>query len=89
MSKLQHLAKHTKCNFHLEFNAHKSYYEKPEEYYSQMGNGHFYDEVGDIDYLKDIWTVQIYARTPVGFIAAISNDIDSLLDWAIEGAINY
>lgn len=54
-----------------------------------MGQGDFYDEVGEVDYQKDIWTVQVYARTPVGFIAAVSNNLDLLIDWAVEGARDY
>jgi hypothetical protein len=90
MSKLDELATETKCNFHLEFNPHKSYYEEAKVYITGMGNGDgFYDEVGDIDYAKDIWTIQVYPRTPIGFIAAVSNNVDKLIDWAIEGAKAY
>lgn len=87
---LDQLAEATKCNFHLEFNPHKSYYEDAKEYITTMGNGDgFYDEVGDIDYVKDIWTIQVYPRTPVGFIAAVSNDPDALIEWAIAGTKGY
>lgn len=90
MSNLQDLAETTKCNFHLEFNPHKATYEDAEEYINTMGNGDgFYDEVGKIDFAKDIWTLQIYPRTPVGFIAGVSNGLDELISWGIEGAKGY
>lgn len=90
MDKLQTLAEAIVCNFHLEFNPHKSMYEQAEEYIRGMGDGSgFYDEVGDIDFTKDIWVLQIYPRTPIGFIAGVSNNLDELLDWGIEGAKEY
>ena len=88
--KLQELATATNCNFTLEFNPHKSSYEDAKKYITEMGNGDgFYDEVGKLDYTKDIWTLQVYPRTPIVFIAGVSNNLDELLDWAIEGDENY
>jgi len=88
--KLLQLAAVTDCNFHLEFNPHKAMYEDAKKYITEMGNGDgFYDEVGDIDYSKDIWTIQVYPRTRVGFISAVSNNPYELIDWAIEGAKDY
>jgi hypothetical protein len=90
MSKLEDLAKVTECNFHLEFNPHKSTYEEAEPYIREIGDGSgFYDEVGELDFTKDIWTLQIYPRTPVGFIAGVSNNLDDLVDWGIDGAKEY
>ena len=88
MNRLTKLAEATKCDFHLEFNPHKSLYETAEQHFIPMVDD-FYDTVGEIDYSKDIWTIQVYPRTPVGFIAAISNNLDALLDWAIDGAKEY
>lgn len=89
-NKLHELSVVIKCDFNLQFNPHKSVYETAEKYIREMGNGDgFYDEVETIDFGKDIWTIQVYPRTPVGFIAGVSNDLDALLDWAIEGAKAY
>lgn len=90
VDKLFELAKATNCNFHLEYNPHKSMYESAEKYITEMGNGDgFYDEVGEVDYNKDIWTLQVYPRTPIGFIAAVSNNPYELIYWGIEGATEY
>ena len=92
MSNLTELAAATKCDFTLEFNPHKSSYQSAKEYITnlqELNNDPLYDEVGTIDYTKDIWTIQVYPSTPVGFIAGVSNNLDELLDWAIEGAKDY
>ena len=89
-SKLQELTNVINCNFTLDFNPHKSSYEDAETYITEMGNSDgFYDEVGELDYTKDIWTIQVYPHTPIGFISGVSNNLDELLDWAIEGSKNY
>lgn len=83
--RIQQLSEVTNCNFHLEFNPHKSVYEEAQEYIGR----NFYDELDGLDFTKDIWTLQIYPRTPIGFIAGVSNNLDELLDWGIEGAKGY
>ena len=88
MRKLTKLAETTKCNFHLEFNPHKSLYETAEQHFIPRVDD-FYDTVGEINYTQDIWVVHVYPRTRVGFISAISNYLDALLDWAIDGAKDY
>ena len=92
MDKLQELRKIVKCGIHIESNIHKDMYETAEQYYGEYvydESNHLYDIVGEIDWDKDIWTVHVYPRTPVGFIAGLSNDLDELLDWAIQGAKDY
>lgn len=86
MDKLNELARYTDASFSLEYNEHKSVYEAAQSYH----NGPLkYDEVGAIDWDKDIWVLQVYPKTPVGFIAGISNDLDALVNWAIKGAQEY
>ncbi len=86
------LVKATGCTFHLEFNPHKINYETVKKYLDSLnlgGDDDFYDVVGELDYDKDLWTLQVYPRTPVGFIAGCSNDLEALLKWGAEGAKDY
>jgi hypothetical protein len=85
MEKLIELTKLTKASFELAANEHRVFYEEPEEYYFGV-RGIEPDRVGEIDWEKDIWDIMVYPRTPVGFVRAISNDLESLIDWAIEAA---
>jgi len=87
--KLNELRKIAECGIHIESNIHKDMYETAEQYYGEYIADHFYNTVGKIDYEKDIWTIQVYPKTPVGFIAGISNDLDSLINWAIKVTANY
>lgn len=87
MNKLKELSKFIGASGTIDFNPHKAYYEKAYDYFN--GRDFKPDVIGDIDWNKDIWEVHIYPRTPVGFICGISNNIDDLLDWAIEGCKEY
>ena len=87
MNKLDRLAQVVKASGSIELNPHKAIYEEACSYFNDQGFKR--DVVGEIDWTKDIWEVHIYPKTPVGFICGISNDIDALLDWAIEGAVEY
>lgn len=87
MSKLEELAKVVSASGTIELNPHKAFYEKAYEYFNDRDFKR--DEVGVIDWDKDIWEAHIYPKTPVGFICGISNSIDDLLDWAIEGSKEY
>lgn len=87
-NRLNELRKIVECGIHIESNVHKDMYETAEQYYISYVKD-FYDVVGDLDYNKDIWTIQVYPKTPIGFIAGISNNLDELIEWAIEGAKDY
>jgi len=89
MDKFLELAKLTKASYILGCNEPRGFYEDPKEYYTGKEHGIYPDQVGEIDWSLDIYEIQVYPKTPVGFIKAISNDLDALLDWAIEGAKNY
>lgn len=87
MGTLIELAKYTNASAHLELNPHKGFYEDAKSYFTDREMD--LDKIGEIDWSKDIWTLQVYPKTPVGFIQGISNDVNALIDWAIEGAKGY
>lgn len=87
---LKTLSDHCEASFHLEYNPHKSMYETVPQYLAGIGgNEPFYDEVGEINPDLDIWTIQVYPKTPIGFVCGASNDLDRLVIWAIEAAKEY
>lgn len=83
MDKLRLLASVAKAGFSLEVNPFLGFYQGAEDYFANASVG--WEPVGDIDWERDIWEVQAYPRTPVGFIYGISNDPELLIEWAIEG----
>ena len=87
MSGLRNLQEHVKASAHIELNPHKAFYEDAEAYFKDRDID--CDHVGKLDWSKDIWTAQVYPSTPIGFILGISNDIDALVEWAVEGAKGY
>lgn len=80
MDKLLELASLVDCTYSLSFNEHKDYYEPSTEYYQKRNIA---DSIGIINWEGPIFRLYVYPRTPVRFITAISNDLDSLVDWAI------
>lgn len=84
MENLHKLAELNKCNFHLAYNEHKTFYESAKQYYTEPPRDYNPDEVGDIDYTKPVWELRIYPFTPISFFWALSNDVDMLLQWGVE-----
>lgn len=82
MSKLQELSALVKASWSIEFNPHKAYYEDAESYFGR--DTAMWEAIGDIDWGKDIWDLCAYPNTPVAFIRGLSNDLDSLIEWAIK-----
>ena len=84
---IEQLAAECKASVHIDINPFRAYYQSADDWLATDGTK--LDHVGDIDTAKDIYVVQAYPRTPVGFISGVSNDLDELLKWAIEGAKDY
>jgi hypothetical protein len=81
------LPKHC-CSLTIEHNPHKNYYESIPEYVSGPNNfsSHFKnDEAYDrcID-TNELWVMQWYPDTPVGFIAVCAPTLNELIEYALE-----
>jgi hypothetical protein len=81
---LMNLPKH-KCGLYLEHNAHRDVYEKADAYLadSQYGFKSDADKERAIE-TDEIWTLQWYPHTPVGFHAVAAPTLDELLAFAAE-----
>ena len=82
---LKKLAKHTKAEYILHFNPQKGYYQTVEEYVKEMKP----TIVGDLYFDKDLWYLQLYPMTPVGFVNGVSNNLNALIKWGIQAAKDY
>jgi len=82
---LLELCTEEKGNFSLEFNPHKSYYEKPKEYLSERYEK---DEFKHVDLSKDFYILQWYQHTPIGFYTFIENDINTIINRILTGALD-
>ena len=70
-----------KCGFHLEHNPHKLYHETVEDHCADEG----WEMVSEDERLKaietdELWTVQWYPETPIGFHALSAQSLGALLD---------
>lgn len=77
-----------KCGLYLEHNANRDYYETVEQYLEDHTHYQFRDEAARqacID-TNELWTLQWYPNTPVGFIAVAAASLDELLEIANSGA---
>lgn len=81
MDKILELSKKIQCSIHLEFNPHKDFYESAESYVSNQFTS---AELEGVDLEKDIWTLQFYPHTPIGFYRLIDNDLERLFERALE-----
>ena len=81
------------CGLYLEHNAHRDYYQTTAEWIRKDNERECpYEWVNDEQNQKaietgEIWTLQWYPRTPIGFIALAAADLDVLLEAARSG--NY
>lgn len=84
--KLKELQELTKCSIYIKYNEHKDYYETVQKhYFNPDGPGVMPDIVGTLDLLSDnFWTLQVYPNTPIAFYWGIANDLDELIQWAID-----
>jgi hypothetical protein len=71
------------CSLHLHHNTHKGYYETVE---TALGNGTYDPE----DFISpeqkqkaietgEVWSLQWYPHTPVGFFICLAADLDALM----------
>jgi hypothetical protein len=79
-----------KCGLSLEHNANKEYYQSVEDYLDDDCGGsrfQFKDDDSRARCIqsKELWTLQWYPDTPVGFIAVAAPTLDELLDFANSG----
>lgn len=81
MDKLLELTELTKCTFILTLNEHNDFYERAQLYYATRGLDDMF--LGEIDWTKPLFKLQVYPRTPVMFVMGISNNLDELVDWAL------
>lgn len=65
--------------FSIDYNEHLGFYESSNYYY--MGN---FSYVNLTDWNAPVWSIQVYPNTPVSFYSAVSNNLDSLIEWAIK-----
>jgi hypothetical protein len=80
------LPKH-KCGLYLEHNANRDYYDSVEQYLEVNTHYQFKDDASRqacID-SNELWTLQWYPDTPVGFIAVAAPSLDELLELANSG----
>lgn len=76
-----------KCGLHLTHNQHKDYYEPIAEYVqNEEQNGPFKDEGAKARCIAtdEIWELQWYPRTPVGFNRIAAPTFEEALAWALE-----
>lgn len=85
--KLKRLAELTRCSYTLEYNPHKGNYEGARDYISMAGVDVL--SVGEFDYDKDFFEIQVYMNTPIMFFSAAANDLDALLVWAVDYLEDY
>jgi hypothetical protein len=64
-----------KGSYSLDFNQHKTYYETPEQYYSDELNEL---ENKDLDLSKDIYCLCWYKKTPVGSYTILANSLEDI-----------
>ena len=84
MDKLKQIVEKCKAGVHLTVNQHRDYYETVEHYLADEYRGKPDAIISPIDPEKDLWELQFYPDTPVGFYQGISNDPEELLDWALK-----
>lgn len=65
-------------SWHLSYNEHKEIYESPVKYYKET-LGYDDEDLENVDLTKeDIYKLQWYKNTPVGFISFFANSIEDL-----------
>ena len=78
---LEKIREQTECSLYITLNDHNNFYEDATEYYEKRD----LLEDQEIDLDRDIWAIQWYSRTPVGFYYILTNDIRKGLIRLLEG----
>lgn len=73
----------------LEHNIHKNYYQTVVEHLADL-NGDLYDWPSDEEKQRaidtnELWTLQWYPKTPIGFNAVAAATLEALLEFANQG----
>lgn len=90
--KLKKIASMCKSSVSLEYRELSNVYEKLSDRVSYADEGSTYMHTsnfldGELDKCiktDEYWNLHFYPETPVGFYSAYSNDLDKLLDWALD-----
>lgn len=71
----------------ITHNEHKLYYQSVEEYFDEC-NGTWIPGDSRSRAIADdeLWTVQVYPRTPVGFYVVVGRTLEEILDYLNETA---
>jgi hypothetical protein len=74
----------------LEHNPHKNYYESVEEHLSAFMDWGFENEEERAECIRtdELWTLQWYPNTPVGFYAIAAPTLEKLLQFAASVEAN-
>ena len=75
------------CSLCLEHNKHKDYYETVSQHLTREGDEDFYDFESPEDKqvcidTNELWTLQWYPNTPIGFNAVAASTLEKLLAFA-------
>lgn len=83
--KIKWLFDNCKCSVMIEQNMHRDYYEKAEDSLKNIDHEIAPDVVKKMIELDTIIRVQAYPDTPIGFYVCYHYDLDSALDYVIDG----
>lgn len=77
-----------KCGLHLEHNVNRDYYQSVADYiddYPDLYNWPSEDEKRAAIESNELWTLQWYPETPIGFYAVAAATLETLLEFANQG----
>lgn len=80
MDELYEIVSKIEGSLEITCNDYKTVYADPSTYYKNVG----LDGADSLDASKDIWTLRFYPKTSISFYEAASNDLESLIVWALE-----
>lgn len=75
-----------KCGLHLTHNEHRDYYTKIENYVTEDHADAFKDDDAKARSVAtdEIWELQWYPNTPIGFMKVSAPTLDEVLAFALE-----
>lgn len=75
-----------KCGLSLEHNEHRNYYDNIADFITRERRLRFKDEESKRRAIEtdEIWVLQWYPETPVGFRCVAAPTLEELLQWARE-----
>ena len=89
ITQLENMLPKNECSLTLEHNPHKDIYLTVQEWIELTDESHMYQWKDDADKQEaistdELWTLQWYTDTPIGFYAVAASTISKLLDLANE-----